>query len=96
MDFAGAEQAFCTLTYDQTRSVTIAQKIFNKVKKKNLLGTKKNVKKWHFKFVATVATLATAHMFKTHFDNNQHDSVSRASLALDMKRSSLHRILQSS
>ena len=42
----------------------------------------------------TVATLATASTVNTHFDNNQPNSVRRASSALDMKWSSLHRILQ--
>ena len=36
MDFTGAEEAFCTMTYDHTRSVTITQRKFStKFKKKS-------------------------------------------------------------
>ena len=72
MGFTDAERAFCTLTYDQTQSVTIAQRKFStKFKKKS--PTKKTIKKWHSNFVKTgnitkprkapvptVVTLATA------------------------------------
>ena len=90
-DFTGAERAFCALTYDQTRSVAIAQRKFSaKFEKKS--PTKKRIKKWHSNFVETgnitksrkapaptVATLATASTFETHFNNNQHDSTSSIS-----------------
>ena len=107
MAFTGEEQAFCTLQFEASPSIKMTmRKFFSKFKKKS--PSDKSIKKWHSNFVKagkcttlrkapppTVFTLEAAAAIKEHFEENQYCSIRRASLALEMKKSSVQKILKS-
>ena len=105
MDFTGEQRAFCTATFDRTRSAAATKrKFFTKFKRP--APSKDTIKKWHLNFIrngscitprkappATVATPQVAAVITRHFEENQHDSIRKASLVLNMKTTSVHKVL---
>ena len=105
MSFTGEERVFCTLQFEATRSIkTTMRKFTSKFKKK--FSSNRSIKKWHSNFVntgnsttprkaptPTVCTPEAAAAISEHFEEIQHCSIRRASLALEMKKSSVQKIV---
>ena len=108
MEYSGEQRAFYVTHVSTTRSATTDQRKyrtrFNKAPPK--VDT---IKKWHAKFLETgstttprkppqptVLTTQTIETVEDHFGSHPHDSVRRASLFLDIKKTTLHRALKTS
>lgn len=106
MEFTGDQRAFCSITYEQTKSTTATKRKFTtKFKKKS--PTKDTIKKWHSTFMntgnsttprkapaPTVTTPQAATAIDKHFEDYPNESIRRASLALDIKQTSIQRMLK--
>ena len=106
MAFTGEERAFCTLQFEATRSQAITQRKFtSKYKKKS--PSIPTIKKWHANFLKTgssttprkappptVLTPVAVERISDYFEVNEYCSIRRASLALEMKKSSVQKVLK--
>ena len=106
MDFSGEQRAFCTATFDKTRSIIATKRKFT-TKFKKQAPSKNTIKKWHLNFMesgscitprkappTTVATPQAAAVISRHFQRNQHDSIRRAFPFLNIKKTSLYKVIK--
>ena len=93
-------------TFNRILSATATKRKFY-TKFKRQTPSKDTIKKWHLNFTTngsciiprkapptTVATPQVAAVITRHFEENQHDSIRRASLFLNIQTKSVHKVLQ--
>ena len=93
-------------TFNRIRSATATKRKFY-TKFKRQTPSKDTIKKWHLNFTTngsciiprkapptTVATPQVAAVITRHFEEDQHDSIRRASLFLNIQTKSVHKVLQ--